>query len=684
MSSAAYAPAESPPRWRILAQVLALGLAVTLVAYLSLNAPRDYGRSAPIWLANALTLACILRSPGRSRLWLAAGFLGNVAADLLIGDSVATALVLSGCNALEVLICAAGLRRLVPGRFDPGEMRHLAVGALLALAGAAVSALLASAYLGLLSRGHFAANLAVWTLADLLGLVILTPCLLIFASWRQYLAERPITPRGAATLVLVAAIETAVFAQTRYPLLFIVPLMALAASLVLEVLGAAILVLVTAALATGFTLAERGPIVLSASGWTERLILLQAFVAACSLLNLQVAAMQQHRRRVVAEAERAARVKAEFLANMSHEIRTPLTSILGFASLLSGKALGEEADRYADRILGASRNLLALVNDVLDFSKLEAGGLEIRPNAGRPAQCGRDVVDLFAAQAGKKALSIAFEAEDVPNCVTADFDRVRQVLMNLVGNAVKFTDAGGVRVSVRYDVGMLSYRVADTGPGLDRADREKLFKRFSQVDAAVNRAHGGSGLGLAISKGLVEAMGGRIGVESARGVGSTFWFEIPAPVAEAERLDEAQVLDLSAFSGLKLLLVDDNPANRELVRSLLEPLGVVLTLADGGESAVTLSQLQGFQLILMDLRMPAVDGWTAARAIRGRSGPNQETPMLAFSADIAADDEAALEMFEGVVRKPIEMAELLQAILRWTVAGADPELQVAKRPQRRR
>jgi signal transduction histidine kinase/CheY-like chemotaxis protein len=560
-------------------------------------------------------------------------------------------------------------------------MRHLAIGAALALAGSFTAALAASLYLGLQSGRHFVSDLAVWTLADVLGLVILAPCLLILADWRRYVAERPITARAVAIMIAVIAVQFVVFAQTRYPVLFLAPLAALTASMVLEMLGAAILVLVTATLAMGFTLAGQGSIILSATGWTERLFLLQGFVAVCSLLNLHVAAMQQHRRRAsralaeaLAEAEQAARVKAEFLANMSHEIRTPLTSILGFASLLAAKDLGEESGRYANRILGASRNLLALVNDVLDFSKLEAGGLEIKHKSGCPDQCGRDTVDLFAAAAAAKSLTLSFEAERLPAYVTADFDRIRQVLMNLVGNAVKFTTAGGVRVSGRYDArtGALSYRVADTGPGLDAADRDKLFKRFSQVDAGVNRAHGGSGLGLAISKGLVEAMGGRIGVESRRGEGSTFWFEAPAPVAEAGPQDPAANVDMGAFLGLKVLLVDDNPANRELIRSLLSPLGVALTTADGGEAATRASQLQAFQLILMDLRMPGVDGWTAARAIRGVAGPNRETPMLAFSADIAADDDAVLDVFEGVVRKPIEMAELLHAILRWTAESAEP------------
>ena len=686
-----------PSAWRTAARAGLLALVVMATAYVALWAPRDYGRATPIWPANALILACLLRSPpSRWWIWALAGLGGNLAADLAVGDGIIKALALSGCNVIEALLCASGLRRLIPDGFDPARSRDLAVGAAAALGSAFAAALSAASYLGLAHGGHFVVDLTVWTLADVLGMVIVTPCLLILADWRRHTQTRPVTSGGVLLVILVIVLQAVIFAQSRYPLLFLAPMAALVAVMTLEMLGAAIIVLATAVLAMGFTFAGQGPINLMTGGWTERLILLQVFVAACSALNLQVAAMHQQRRiqardlaAALALAERSAQVKTEFLANMSHEIRTPLTSILGFASLLAEKDLGEEAGRYAQRVLGASRNLLALVNDVLDFSRLEAGQLEIKPQTGSPQQCARDVVELFSAQAGAKALSLRLSTQGLPEHVVADFDRVRQVLMNLVGNAVKFTAAGEVSVSAAYDTaaGLLTYTVRDTGAGIAPEAQALLFQRFSQVDSRLNRAHEGSGLGLAISRGLVEAMGGRIGVESTLGEGAVFWFEIPAPTAAAEDTADGPGLDLADFVGLKVLLVDDNAANRELIRSLLSPLGVALTTADGGESSIQLSRLQEFQLILMDLRMPGVDGWAAARAIRGQPGLNQATPMLAFSADITADDETVLSVFEGVVRKPIEMAELLFAIAHWT-SPPPPTTATApgavKRPQRRR
>jgi signal transduction histidine kinase/CheY-like chemotaxis protein len=668
-------------RTLVAAALLALGVAV--LAYGSLLVPQDYGRAAPIWVANALTVVFVLRgAPGRWPLWVAAGFIGNFAADVAIGNTILTSVALAGANVIEVLICGVGLRRMLPEGFDPVRVRHLALGALFAVAGAFVSAVLASAWLGLLEGRHVLSQLLVWTLADALGLIIPTPCLLILADWRKHWANKG--PRGWAFAILLAviAVEAVVFAQNRYPLLFLVPLATVTAAVVVRLMGAAVVVLATAVLSICFTFAGYGPIAGQTTGWTESLVLLQGFLAAVCGLTLQVAALEQQRRQTMLrlaealkEAEQAALVKGEFLANMSHEIRTPLTSILGFASLLADKDLDGESSRYAGRVLSASRNLLALVNDVLDFSKLEVGRLEIKPGPGNPDQCGRDVVELFAPQAAEKAIAIAFRAEGLPAMVTADFDRVRQVLINLVGNAVKFTRAGGVRVSAAYDpaTDRLSYRVVDTGPGLDAADQAKLFQRFSQVDASVSRAHGGSGLGLAISRGLVEAMGGAIGVESRPGEGATFWFEVPAPMAEAEAEAEGAQLDIADLVDLRLLLVDDNAANRELLRSLLTPLGVALTTADGGEAAIQMAAAEPFELILMDLRMPGVDGWTAARAIRAGSGPNRTTPMLAFSADITADDAQALAVFEGIVRKPIEMTGLLMAIAHWAATPRQTE-----------
>ncbi|ATQ44267.1 ATP-binding protein [Caulobacter mirabilis] len=373
-------------------------------------------------------------------------------------------------------------------------------------------------------------------------------------------------------------------------------------------------------------------------------------------------------------AQAAAAVKAEFLANMSHELRTPLTSVLGFSALLSERcSLDEEAQSYVDRIASASRALLATVNDILDFSKLEAGQVEIKP---RPVDVGglaRETLELFSSQAQEKglALELAVDAA-MPGRLVVDPDRLRQMLLNLIGNAVKFTQEGAVSMALRHDPfgGMLEVVVRDTGPGLDEAQRARLFQRFSQVDAGSTRQNGGTGLGLAICKGLAEAMGGGIEVRSRPGVGSAFRFRIAAPAA-VEEAEAAQRLPVDGpAKGVRLLIVDDHRVNRELAAAMLAPWAPLLVEVGDGESAVAAAEGQPFDLILMDIRMPGrLDGPAAAEHIRSRNGPNRDTPILAFSAD--ADAEALLATgapFDGVIGKPILAAELVAAVARWTRA----------------
>jgi PAS domain S-box-containing protein len=379
-------------------------------------------------------------------------------------------------------------------------------------------------------------------------------------------------------------------------------------------------------------------------------------------------------------AEAATAVKSEFLANMSHELRTPLTSILGFSDLLRPWASGDdEAARYLESVAAASRVLLTTVNDILDFSRLEVGQVDIE---ARPASLDATfaaAVELLRPQAEPKQLRLIFErADELPPWVALDETRVRQVLLNLLSNAVKFTFAGEIRVGLRpaQGAGRMRCEVRDSGAGIAPDRLAGLFKRFSQVDGSTRRLHGGTGLGLAICKGLVEAMGGQIGVESRLGAGSVFWFEIPLVPASGEAAEAAAHDGAAAgLEGVRLLVVDDKPGNLELVRRLLESVDVEVTEAASGEEAVSLARSWPFDVILMDLRMPGLDGCASASAIRAGAGPNSRTPILAFSAELDLGDSAGAQasVFDGQVLKPLVSADLLRAIQTVVACEAQPE-----------
>jgi PAS domain S-box-containing protein len=373
------------------------------------------------------------------------------------------------------------------------------------------------------------------------------------------------------------------------------------------------------------------------------------------------------------EAMAATEAKSEFLANMSHEIRTPLTAILGYSGLLSRiEGLPVEAMSHIKRITSAGEALLAVVNDVLDFSKLDAGLLELDPSPFEPRVVIGEAIDLVSAQAVIKGLTLEAEfAKAVPKAVAADSTRLRQILLNLLGNAVKFTETGGVRVSVDYQAegeGLLRVAVTDTGSGVPADRRDRLFQRFSQVDSSVSRLHGGSGLGLAICKRLTEAMGGDIGFDSIEGRGSTFWFVVAAPPAEIGAGASEEDVALMDMPPRRLLVVDDLAVNRDLVRAILSPLGHEIAEAAGGAEAVDLAERSAFDLILMDLQMPGMDGMTATRAIRASSSRNRATPILALSADVLAGQLAACHAagMNDHIAKPIDLNELISKVAQWS------------------
>lgn len=373
------------------------------------------------------------------------------------------------------------------------------------------------------------------------------------------------------------------------------------------------------------------------------------------------------------EAERAALAKSEFLANMSHELRTPLTSIIGFSRLIdTGGVLPESERRFLNLVRSASETLLAVVNDILDFSRLEAGAVELCPVDFVSLDLAEEVAAVLEQQATMKGVALSVAGErGVSLC--GDATRLRQVLLNLVGNAVKFTASGQVLVEVSTlgtddpDRRTLQVRVSDTGIGIPPDRLSAIFERFSQVDGSISRQFGGTGLGLAISQRLIQQMDGQIGVESDGSTGSTFWFSVVLPMAAAAATAAAAVAR-GPDRALKILLAEDHPANVVLVQALLSPFDIDLTVAPDGLQALNLVREQSFDLILMDMQMPVMDGPAAARAIRGLSGAKGRIPIVALTANVikAQIDTCLASGMQGHVAKPINPDALFEAIETWT------------------
>jgi len=365
-------------------------------------------------------------------------------------------------------------------------------------------------------------------------------------------------------------------------------------------------------------------------------------------------------------AEAGARAKSEFLANMSHELRTPLTSVIGFSGLLQqSEALPETERRYADRIGTASEALLAVINDILDYSKLEAGAVQMEARAFDPRALALAAAAMVEGQCEVKGLTLAVVVDpDLPAALTGDEGRLRQVMLNFLANAAKFTATGRVTLEASWSGERLRVAVTDTGIGIAAEKIDTLFERFSQADNSTTRVFGGTGLGLSISRRLVEMMGGEIGAESRTGEGSIFWFEVPLTPAEAMASEDRSQDQSSNPEGLRILVADDAAANRELVVAILAGLGVAVETVEDGAQAVEAARTGAFDLILMDVHMPVMDGLDATRAIRALGEETSQVPIIALTANVQPEQvvrcrEAGMD---GHVGKPIQVADLLTAI----------------------
>ena len=375
-------------------------------------------------------------------------------------------------------------------------------------------------------------------------------------------------------------------------------------------------------------------------------------------------------------AEAAAAAKSDFLANMTHELRTPLNAIIGFAGILQGSAdLTPQDARHARLIRDASDTLLDLVNSVLDFSRLEAGAVALNADPFDPMAEVGSTIELLEEQARAKGLDLRIEGQ-TQGYLKGDARRLRQVLVNFLSNAIKFTAEGSVTVklaqtSVGEGAARLRVEVTDTGVGLAEHQIAHIFERFTQADVSVSRQYGGTGLGLAICKRIVELMGGQLGAESREGVGSTFWFEVELPRAEAPNAPDGAAIAAQADLDrpIRLLLVEDVAVNRELVRTILASFDIEIDTAENGQEAIEAFRAGDYDLVLMDVQMPVMDGLTASRRIRSLPMAGaRATPIIAMTANVLPDQIArCLDAgMDDHIGKPMSPARLLEVIGHWS------------------
>ncbi|HVK41646.1 MAG TPA: ATP-binding protein [Phenylobacterium sp.] len=411
------------------------------------------------------------------------------------------------------------------------------------------------------------------------------------------------------------------------------------------------------------------------SGWDLVLVMLSLVGLGASIASVALTIRRNARALEAARAEalEASRAKSSFLAMMSHELRTPMNGVLGMAHALAATNLNRQQGDYLDMIVQSGDGLMAVLNDLLDLSKIEAGKLDLETVSFDIDKLGRQICLMWSETARLKGLDLALDIDPAtPAWLAGDPVRVRQILLNLISNALKFTEQGGVSVRISPVIPHgVEIIVADTGLGMRQDQQAKLFQPFSQAETSTTRRFGGTGLGLSICRQLAEMMGGAISVISEPGEGSTFRVLLPLSAGPAPLQVETES-DVVSLEGRRILVVDDNRVNQAVATAILEAAGALVTVAEDGVESLEKLQVGGFDVVLMDVHMPRMDGVVALGHIRAGEAGRADVPVIALTADaMSGDGERLISLgFDDAHPKPIQPAELLYAVAAHCSRGA--------------
>ena len=667
---------------------LLVAAACFIAAISGLLVTQDDGRLASIWSANAIIFSALLLT--RPRQWpvlLGPGLLANVGANLFIGDEVVMALLLGLCNMLECLVGASLLGHVQKNqtkRINRTWLAQLAVfGALIPCA---ISASLASLVVSA-TPNEFTFSWSIYFPAHIIGIITIVPLIFIFAKDSRKLIYRNL-PRELVFVAVVSALTSVIIFLQMLPLTFMIfPMLAWSAFRG-GVPGAALATFIVTFVATTLTIQGFGPIGLIDASEHMRILFLQALIVIVTFSTLPIATVLEQRKndalkleKAKVAAEEATAAKAQFLANMSHEIRTPMNGIIGFAELLSQSELNDKQRHQVETIRSSSDSLLYLLNDILDISKIEAGHLSVSHSPVKVAECVSECVALVAATAAGKNLTIEVELEiDQQLVIGSDRLRIRQILLNLLGNAVKFTERGTVRVSAKIlaqnGPPVLQITVSDTGIGIPANRLAQVFEEFEQAETETSQKYGGTGLGLAISKNLAGLLGGQLLLESRYGEGTAVTLQLPGQAMDVEKVEQG--MQLPGGSAKKfahsyhILVADDVDINREVIGEILCGLGARVDFAENGIQAVKMALSSDltddpYNLLLMDNRMPALGGIEAARQIRKSGLDSGQLPIVALTANVFADDvEENIDAgMQAVLPKPVRTRDLHAAVIKY-------------------